>query len=406
MAVLNTQTVRRALLANTPSLTDHEKRIAKALSLAGERNQDIHLLINIGRNPSTNFGRLSGVKGWNIEPASEDEVARFRFEKSYVDLRTGLSPFTDERLVRAREAMLLAVQTFNNPLMLFKVELFAVLSNIAWTYLLHEFYDRKGTAIVNDDGYALLLSQMLERDDCPLVEEVRKNIFAVKVLRDEVEHKLLGSLGRTFYPLFQANCLNFENALIKLFGEGVALGDSLTYALQFSKLSMEQLSLVQKYDLNQEIQAIDAKIDETVGVTGNEGLTYKFKVSYSLEKSTKGDANFVFKTTNPAGAAHQILVDKVASDELWPYKPGRVVELVREKTGKAFTPHQHVLAWKRLGVRPATGSGKPNSCNKKYCTYHSAHSDYTYSEAWVDMIAEIVADEEQYAALRAYKPQQ
>lgn len=391
-------------MPNTPSLTEYEKRIAKALSLSGERNQDIHLLINIGRNPSTNFGRLSGVKDWAIEPATPDEVARFRFEKSLVDQRTGLSPFTDERLVRSREAMLLAVQTFNNPLILFKVELFAVLSNIAWTYLLHEYYDRKRVQIINDEGYALLLSQILQRDDCPLAEDVIKNISSVKLLRDEVEHKLLKSLGRTFYPLFQANCLNFENALVKLFGEKMALSESLTYALQFSRLSMEQLSLVQKYDLNQEVESIDARIEQELGITGNEGLSYKFKVNYSLEKSVKGDANIVFTRTNPNGTAHQVLVDKVASDELWPFKPTRVVQLVRERTGADFTSHHHTLAWKKMGVRPRQGANKPASTNKKYCTFHVAHNDYTYSAAWVDMLVDIVNDADQYTALKKYKP--
>lgn len=388
----------------TPSLTVEEKKIAKALSLADETNQDIHLLINIGRNPSTNFGRLSGVKNWDIEPATEDEVAKFRFEKSLVDLRTGLSPFHDERLVRAREAMLVAVQTFNNPLLHFKPELFAVLSNIAWTYLLHEYYDRKGTVVVNENGFGLYLSQMLDRDDCPLSEDACKNIIAVKVVRDEVEHTLLNSLGRTFYPLFQANCLNFENALIELFGERVALGDSLTFALQFSRLSMEQLSIVQKYDLNQEIEAINTKIDETAGITGKEGVSYKFKVNFSLEKSTKGDANFVFSTTNPQANAYNVVVDKVASDELWPHKPRRIVSLVKERTGLPFTQHQHTLAWKKFGIRPNNKASKPNSCNKKYCTFHIAHGDYTYSDAWVDMLVEIVGDEEQYDDLKSFIP--
>jgi hypothetical protein len=299
--------------------------------------------------------------------------------------------------------MLLAVQTFNNPLLHFKTELFAVLSNIPWTYLLHEFYERKGVAIINDAGFALLLSQMLERTDCPLVDDVRKNIMAVKIVRDKVEHTLLHSLGRTFYPLFQANCLNFENALIALFGPEVALGDSLTFALQFSKLTMEQLSIVQKYDLNQEIEAINDQIAGSLGITGDEGLSYRFKVSFSLEKSTKGDANFVFSTTNPAGTAHQVVMDKVASDELWPHKPGKVAEAVRKQTKKAFTLAHHTLAWKKLGVRPKSGSSKPNACNKKFCTFHSAHGDYTYSQAWIDRLVELVNDPVEYQLLLAYK---
>jgi hypothetical protein len=161
---------------------------------------------------------------------------------------------------------------------------------------------------------------------------------------------------------------------------------------------------VQKYDLNQEIEAIDAEINSKLSITGNESATYKFKVNYSLEKSTKGEANFVFTTTNLSGDVHQVLVDKVASDELWPYKPSRVVELVKARGSSEFTSHHHTLAWKKWGIRPSNGSDKPNSCNKKYCTYHSAHHDYTYSEAWVQMLVEIVVDQEQFEKLRKFKP--
>src|SRR5215469_9767318 len=41
---------------------------------------------------------------------------------------------------KAREAMLSAVQIYNNPLISFKTESFIVLSIIAWTYLLHAHY--------------------------------------------------------------------------------------------------------------------------------------------------------------------------------------------------------------------------------------------------------------------------
>src|SRR5258708_39355079 len=44
---------------------------------------------------------------------------------------------------KAREAMLSAVQIYNNPLISFKTESFIVLSIIAWTYLLHAHYRAK-----------------------------------------------------------------------------------------------------------------------------------------------------------------------------------------------------------------------------------------------------------------------
>jgi hypothetical protein len=51
---------------------------------------------------------------------------------------------------------------FNSPAVAFKTEVFSVLANIAWTYLLHEYYDRKGVAIKDKDGWSVALSHMLE----------------------------------------------------------------------------------------------------------------------------------------------------------------------------------------------------------------------------------------------------
>jgi hypothetical protein len=64
------------------TLTDEEKRVAKALLAAGMRNQDIHALINYERPVTVNFGRIAGVKkNDKIVPASPEEVAFFRRKK-------------------------------------------------------------------------------------------------------------------------------------------------------------------------------------------------------------------------------------------------------------------------------------------------------------------------------------
>lgn len=221
----------------TPALTPAERRLAKKLLSDGETYQDVQQLINTGRSPTINPGRLAGWNAWGEESASDDDVARFRYEKSLVDLKSGLSPIDDERLFRSREAMVASVEIFNSPANLFKVQIFPVLSQIAWTYLLHEYYVRKGIAINNEDGNALLLSQMLTRNDCPLEEDVKKNLNAVKILRDNVEHKLLASIGRTYWTLFQANCLNFDQTIRKLFGEKAGLQDSLSLPFNSGKCS-------------------------------------------------------------------------------------------------------------------------------------------------------------------------
>ena len=41
------------------ALTANEKAIVKSLLNAGERNQDIHALVNVGREATVNFGRIT-----------------------------------------------------------------------------------------------------------------------------------------------------------------------------------------------------------------------------------------------------------------------------------------------------------------------------------------------------------
>ena len=45
-----------------------------------------------------------------------------------------------ELLKKSREAMLSAVEIYNNPQITFKAETFITLAIIAWTYLLHAYY--------------------------------------------------------------------------------------------------------------------------------------------------------------------------------------------------------------------------------------------------------------------------
>ncbi len=301
--------------------------------------------------------------------------------------------------------MLAAVENFNSPTKLFKIQIFPVLSQIAWTYLLHEYYTRKGNEIVGNDGNTLLLSQMLNRTDCPLESDVAKNLSAVKILRDNVEHKMLSSIGRTYWTLFQANCLNFDQAIRKLFGEHTGLQDNLSLSLQFGKMQLDQLSKLQSYDLTPAIEALDEAITQGAGIDGKEGPAYKFKVSYHLEKATKGDSHIVFNKTNPeSGKISNVLTQKVVGDELWPYKPSKVIEIIKEKTGTAFNSHHHQLAWKKFGARPRNAAKNPSDCKKDYCHYHSAHKDYTYSEKWVELLISVVSNSEEFLALKTFQP--
>ncbi|WP_438980804.1 DUF3644 domain-containing protein [Lentibacter sp.] len=125
------------------SLTGPEKSIVKYLVQEGWTSQNIQALVNLERPKTINFGRISGVKNDAfIEPCSKEKFDQYlRFKRSF-DLKTGLNPFVDERLIKSREAMKLAVSVFNNPLFQFRAENFTMLANVAWTYLALEYSER------------------------------------------------------------------------------------------------------------------------------------------------------------------------------------------------------------------------------------------------------------------------
>ena len=388
------------------ALTAEEKRIVKSLLAQRWRNQDIQALVNIGRKATINSARITEVKqNDHIRPASEDAVEFFKTRKHAYDPRTGLNFFEDERLIRAREAMALAVQIFNSPALNFKTEVFAVLANIAWTYLLHEFYARRKVQIVDDDGRSLLLSKMLRRPDCPLSDGISRNLKALKIIRDEVEHNYLGKSDLRWLSLFQACCLNFDKIMCDFFGDKLSLQKDLAFALQFARMNVEQLSILGKYEIPEHIEALDARLSRGLTEEQMADLEYQFRVIYTLDSSSKGRSHMQFfhPDSDEAQQIRNVLVKYKPADDLYPYMPNKIAYLVAEKSGKPFNLHNHTQAWKKFKARPRAPAAKPENTNREFCIYHRAHGDYTYSDKWLDFLISEISTEKGYQAIRLFQ---
>jgi len=65
--------------------------------------------------------------------------------------------------------------------------------------LLHEFFERRGVQIVQEDGRSLLLSQMITREDCRLSQGIKDNLESLKQIRDAVEHTLFEEQTLDFF---------------------------------------------------------------------------------------------------------------------------------------------------------------------------------------------------------------
>lgn len=340
-----------------------------------------------------------------IAAASDDEVEFFKIKKNSYDQKTGLNLYDHERLIRAREAMILAVQVFNSPAMRFKTEVFTMLANVAWTYLLHEHYERKGVKVVGRDGRSLLLSQILERHDCPISKGMKDNLRSLKILRDDVEHKLLGRGDSKWLGLFQACCLNFDKAMCDLFGAALTLSHDLSFALQFAKLNFDQVTTLNRYEIPGAIDAIDARLREGMTEAQIADLEFQFRVVYTLDAVTKTRAHFQFVQPHSAEGKdiRNVLVQHKLADHLYPHRPGDVVKKVAERTGKKFTQHNHTQAWRKFEARPRNGAAQPENTNRDYCIYHATHGDYTFSDQWLLLLEAEVRDDQKFETLKAFK---
>lgn len=385
------------------ALTAEEKRAVKALLAEGMRNQDIQDLVNRGRRATINSARITEVKHDDAQKAaSEEDLELFKIKRKLYDPVTGLNDIDHERMVRAREAMMMAVQIFNSPQLRFRTELFAVLSNIAWTYLMHEYHEKRlSESITRTDGGTVSLYDLLSRSSCPLSKNVRKNLLAIKDIRDAVEHKGFGKSDPRWLGLFQACCVNFENTLCDLWSTDLSLQAHLGFALQFARLSVDQVSDTQDLAIPANIKSLDVRLNGDFDEEDTAAAEYKFQVVYTLDGSSKSGAHirFISPDTAEGQEIHNVLVKTKAADEAFPHHPNDVVALVRRKV-PAFSTHCHQLAWKRHGVRPKKGAKKPEATNKTYCLFHSAHRDYTYSQAWVDFLIGTYSDPKEMAALR------
>jgi hypothetical protein len=125
-----------------------EIAIVKAmLARGGYQDQDIQAYFTRPTR-TINHARIKeirdGTKHATVKPADAAALDTFLAEWPDHDLETGLRVTGDELLIKAREAMIAAVHSFNSAGLTFRAELFLVTAMIAWTYLLHAWYKREG----------------------------------------------------------------------------------------------------------------------------------------------------------------------------------------------------------------------------------------------------------------------
>jgi len=283
-----------------------------------------------------------------------------------------------ELLTKAREAMLCAVQIFNNPNIVFKSESFIVLSNIAWTYFMHAFYREKN---IDYRYYELKgkrkkydktkrgadkfweLERCLNDKDCPLEDVVKANIKFLIGLRHEIEHQMTTKIDDFLSARFQACCLNFNYYIKKLFGDDLGIDKHLSFSLQFSSISEGHANQLRDFsELPGNIASYINDFDKAIPDDDFNSPKYSYRIFYVPKSANrKGQADRVIEFI-PANSPEAEGLNKeymIIKDREKPkFLPGEIIKKMKAKGYKKFNMHQHTQAWHHLdGKNPAKGFG-------------------------------------------------
>ena len=304
-----------------------------------------------------------------MKPASEKQLDDFLATWPEIDPNTGLSLRGDELLIKAQEAMIAAVHTFNSAGLTFRSGLFIVTAIIAWTYFLHAWFKREGIDYRYNqktkrgaDKY-WDLGRCLKYARCPVQIGVKKNLEFLLELRHEIEHRSTSRIDDAVGAELQACCINFNDALKTFFGPQYGLEKRLHIALQFVSFGEEQRSLLKKAaSLPQHVATFISAFEH--GLTDEQLADPAFRMRVAFVPLTSNRASgadraveFVRPGSDEARDVSEIVLKEVQKRR---YTATQVVEHARKKGYPRFSLHHHTALWKRLNAKdPAQVYGCP-----------------------------------------------
>lgn len=357
---------------------------------------------------SINHARIAEIRGQTkhraIAGASQADLDAFLAAWPQIDPTTGLHLRGDELLVKAREAMLHAVQGFNNPRAYFKSETFIVVAVIAFTYLLHWHYRRTGVDIRyrrTANGVETVLKTRhgadkhweleacLDYSECPLDTPTIANLRFLITIRHEIEHQLTSRIDDAISAKLQACCLNFNRAIKEVAGAQHGLDRDLGLALQFSGIMRDQRDiLLADTDMPGHVQAAHRAFENTLSDEVITDSRYSYRVAYIEQVvNSRGKADQVVEFLRPGtekGDHVRLALKEVEKPKL---KPGQIVDLMRAEGYPRFNLYHHTKLWKDADAK-APG--------KAFGTTLADGAWYWYP-SWVDQVrAHVQANPELY----------
>jgi hypothetical protein len=318
----------------------------------------------------------TGAKHGAARASTDEELDTFLTSWPDVDPQTGLNLQGDELLIKAREAMIAAVHTFNGAGLHFRAELFIVSAIIAWTYLLHAYFKSVGVdyryyrtidgvreveRTANGAEKYWELGKCLRADRCPLEKGERQNLDFLLELGHEIEHRSTSRIDDAVSAKPQACCINFNEAVKKLFGAHFGLERRLPIALQFVTFSPDQRAVLKKAGaLPRHIETMMEAFHERLSPEEQADPQFAYRVAFVpkvVNRASTADLAVEFVRPDSAEAAeiNRVLLKEVDKPK---FRPGQIVDLMRAEGYPRFTMSKHTELWQSLDAKnPAKGFG-------------------------------------------------
>jgi hypothetical protein len=238
-----------------------------------------------------------------------------------------------------------------------------------------------------------------------LKDTIRSNLEFIIGLRNKIEHRSTNrkEFDSLIFGECQALLYNYEDFLVKLFGEEYSLNQNLVYSLQFSKIWTQEQRQAHRRIVETEMRDIVSYIDNyrsnltdeiflsqeysikliqipRLSNTNRKDLAIQFVKWDELSeedrnKYTKLDA--IIKNTITLQEAANI--DKLRTNE--------VCERFLKNTGIRLGYGEHKYLYTIFDIRPSDINKRdPAVTNTTYCVYDALHKDYGYTQQWVDVI--------------------
>ena len=227
-----------------------------------------------------------------------------------------LKSVKDELVKKSREAMLAAVQIYNNPHITFKSETYISLAIVAWTYLLHAYYrshkidyryykDKGSKKSYEKTKHGAHKHWELERclndDLSPIDKDTALNLRFLIGIRHEIEHQMTNKIDEHLSAKLQACAINYNHYLRKLFGDKYSMDRELALTIQFAPISPEQEeALLDNDKLTGNVKNFIATFEKDLSSEQMINNHYAYRVVYvPVNVNRKGQADRVIEFIKP-----------------------------------------------------------------------------------------------------------